>query len=350
VSEAPNAVPHDVRRPRVVLFQRKPRPDAFSIEQVFEVLRPLLAERLEVDVATSSHPNTGVVNRFRSLLEARGRQGDLNHVVGDVNFLALALDQARTIVTIHDCEFMERATAAKRWVYRWLWLRLPVWWSRAVVVPSEDVLADIHRFVPRIDRSKTRLIPNPVAPEFMPAARPFRQDEPVILQVGTRSNKNLERVTRAIRGIRCQLVVLGMLAPAQRRLLETCGIRYREVAGLPLSEVARCYRECDLVVFASLKEGFGLPVIEGQATGRPVVTSDRAPLTDVAGGAACLVDPLDESSIRMGISRVIEDAEYRDGLVEAGFRNVRRFEPRAVADQYLEVYAEVLGRTPARSR
>jgi glycosyltransferase involved in cell wall biosynthesis len=334
------------RKPRLVMFERKPTPHVFSIEQVFEVVRAELPDRFDVRVAVSSWRSTGVIPRVRSVLEARGRQGDVNHVVGDVNYLDLLLRRDRTVVTIHDCEFLVRASAPKRWIYRWIWLRLPVWRARFVTVPTEDVRRDLERSV-RFHPAKVRVIPDPVAPEFAPTERQFHGGRPVILQVGTRSNKNLERVAAALEGVPCHLVVLGPLSRAQRELLERCQVSYDASVDLSQEDVAGLYRECDLVVFASTKEGFGLPVVEAQASGRPVVASDRPPLTEVSGGAACFVDPLDVTSIRAGIRRVIDDEAYRARLVRDGLRNVSRFSAAAVAQRYASVYDEILSAVPA---
>jgi glycosyltransferase involved in cell wall biosynthesis len=309
----------------------------------------MLPSRFETISAVSSYPTKGVVSRVRSMLEARARRGDVNHIVGDVHFLALLLDPARTVITIHDCEFMERAGRLKRWIYLWLWLRLPVWRSRIVVVPTEGVRDDLERYV-RCDRRKVRVIPNPVSPLFRATERVFRQQDPVILQVGTRPNKNLERVIVALRGISCRLIVLGPLTQGQRELLAECEVTHEEVVDLPQDEVARRYQECDLVVFASTKEGFGLPIVEAQASGRPVVAGNRAPLPEVAGGGAYLVDPFDTSSIRAGIQRVIEDADFRGSLIRQGLMNVARFHPVSVAQLYAAVYDEILSAVAARSR
>jgi glycosyltransferase involved in cell wall biosynthesis len=333
---------------RLVLFRRKPARHVFSIEQVFESLEPHLPEDFHVIHAVSSHRSKGLIRRTLSMVEARRRQGDVTHVVGDVNFLALLLDPARTVLSIHDCGLMERAGWLKRWIYLWLWLRLPVRRARLVLVPTEAVRSDLERYVPSAGR-KTRVIPNPVAAAFSARPRPFSQEEPVILQVGTRPNKNLERVAQALRGIRCRLVIVGPLTAEQSQILDACSIRYENRVNLSLEEMVACYRDSDLVVFASTQEGFGLPIAEAQATARPVVTSNRQPLRDVAGGAACLVNPLDISSIREGIRRVINDAGYRGQLIRRGLENVRRFQAGAIAERYAAVYQEILVDVPASS-
>jgi glycosyltransferase involved in cell wall biosynthesis len=124
--------------------------------------------------------------------------------------------------------------------------------------------------------------------------------------------------------------------------LEHSGIEHEWAAGLSDAEVAGKYREADLVVFCSTFEGFGMPIIEAQAVGRPVVTSNIEPMSEVAGGAACLVDPYDDHSMREGILRVIEEPAYREDLVRRGFENVKRFSAGEIGRRYVRLYQEVM--------
>ena len=87
-----------------------------------------------------------------------------------------------------------------------------------------------------------------------------------------------------------------------------------------------------------------MPIIEAQVIGKPVVTSNIAPMPWVAGGAACLVDPYDVHSIRQGILKVLEQADFRAELIRNGYENVKRFEPERIASMYTEVYREVMGK------
>ncbi len=326
----------------VVLFARRPRPDATSIEHVFDVVAPRLGSRFDVTTITSPYVNRGLVPRARSVLWARGHQGDVNHVLGDTNFFDLGLDPGRTVLTVHDCEFLERAGAAKRFVYEWMWLRLPVRRAKIVTVPSIATRDELVRYVG--SSHDVRVIPNPVDPIFTPVVRPFDEHRPVLLQVGARSNKNLERTAEALRAIPCTLVVVGLMTDEQRSLLRSLQIDFVDTGPLSTAQIAERYRDCDVVLFASTKEGFGLPIVEAQASGRPVVTSEIAPMSEVAGEGACLVDPFDVASIRAGVQKVIGDAAFRASLVAAGARNVERFRAQAVADAYGAVYDEIVSR------
>jgi glycosyltransferase involved in cell wall biosynthesis len=325
---------------RVVHLQRHPHPQQVSIERVFDSVRDHLPAEVEVEVHVSRHRNSAVLPRLRAVLEARRHQGDVTHVVGDVHFLTLLLDPARTVLTVHDTEFLSRASGPKAALYTWLWLRLPVRRCAVVTVPSERTRDDLLRLV-RCDPAKVRVVPNPVREEFRPDLRPSLSDPPRVLLVGTWPNKNVLRSAAALAGLGCRIDVLGHLDHEQRTALQAADPDVQEHTGLTDQQVVELVRRCDLLLFPSTFEGFGLPVVEAQATGRPVVTSDRQPLTDVAGGAAELVDPEDVASIRAGVQRVLSDPGHRQALVEAGLRNVERFRPAAVAAAYAEVYAEL---------
>jgi glycosyltransferase involved in cell wall biosynthesis len=95
------------------------------------------------------------------------------------------------------------------------------------------------------------------------------------------------------------------------------------------------------LVFPSLYEGFGMPVLEAMACGTPVLTSNISSLPEVAGDAALVVDPLDVDAIAAGMSRLIGDADLRSVLVERGYAQVEKFSWGESARQVLKVLETV---------
>ncbi|MER9052100.1 glycosyltransferase [Mesorhizobium sp. M0923] len=193
----------------------------------------------------------------------------------------------------------------------------------------------------RCNPNKVRVLHNAVSGEFKYAPKSFNTDQPRILQIGTKENKNLSRIAAAIQGMDVVLVVVGRMSEEQTLLLRRFEIKFENYFDISRQELVEHYVACDLLVFASTYEGFGLPIVEANAVGRPVVTSAAWSMPEVAGGAACLVDPHDVKSIRAGIERIIVDEDYRTRLICRGLRNAERFSPSSVAARYAAVYREI---------
>jgi glycosyltransferase involved in cell wall biosynthesis len=326
---------------KVVYFQRLPNSSIHnSMERVFASIRSALTGA-EVEVNICPFESRGVYKRLYNLVDAALRQGDVNHITGDVHYLALLLRKNRTVLTVHDCGSMLRLRGVRRLLFQWIWLELPVRRCSLVAVISEHTKREVLRYT-SCPEEKIRVVSDPVGDEFRPVPRTFNAGEPRILQMGTAKNKNLDRLTDALAGIRCKLDIVGPLSLDARRRLEHSGIDHESAAGLSDEDVAAKYRGADLVVFCSTYEGFGMPIIEAQAVGRPVVASNIEPMLDVAGGAACLVNPYDAGSMRKGILRVIEEPAYREELVRRGFDNVKRFSPEEIGRRYVRLYQEVM--------
>jgi len=332
---------------RVIHYQRKPYGRWFSLERAFDAVRGSLPSEVAAEAWVCRFQSRGVARRLLNLVEAPFHQGDINHITGDVHYLALVLAKRKTILTIHDCvgpHFSKGSTYVGKLL---LWYRLPAKRVAAITVISEFTRKEVLHYA-RCVPEMVHVIYDPVPDGFGPCPKPFNTEKPVLLQVGTsEQNKNICRLAEALRGIPCRLDIVGRLTERQRLTLEHNSISYTEQWGLSDEEMIQRYRDCDMVVFASTYEGFGMPIVEGNATGRPVVTSNICSMPEVAGSAACLVDPFDCSSIRHGVLRVINDPGYRSHLIAQGFENVKRFRADTIAAQYAALYREVLSRSTA---
>lgn len=110
-----------------------------------------------------------------------------------------------------------------------------------------------------------------------------------------------------------------------------------------MDDLPYLYGGADALVFASLWEGFGMPVVEAMACGTPVITSNIAAMPETAGGAAVLVDPYSTEQIAEAMHRVVGDTFLRQRLREQGFERVKSFSWEATVAQMLKLYDEVAG-------
>jgi glycosyltransferase involved in cell wall biosynthesis len=330
---------------RVTFYHRKVLPGHFSVEGYFRDVRNHLPADVEWTTATSRFMSTGVLRRVYNIVEARSRQGDINHITGDVHFLSYLLEKRRTILTILDCGILHRKSGVQRELLRWLWYAIPARRVAAITVISQATKDDLLRFI-RCDPDLIRVVYVSISGQFQPKPKEFERDKPRLLQLGTAPNKNIERMAEALSGLSCHLDIVGILSPSQRDTLERFGIEYTSSYQLTDAEIRAKYESSDIVMFASTIEGFGMPIVEGNAVGRPVITSNVSSMAEVAGDAACLVDPFQPESIRAGFLRIVGDADYRNSLVSRGFKNTERFSPSVIAQQYYALYREVLAGNP----
>jgi glycosyltransferase involved in cell wall biosynthesis len=138
------------------------------------------------------------------------------------------------------------------------------------------------------------------------------------------------------------LDLVGKLTLEHKKSLLDFRIEYRNFLNLSETEMINKYKESDLVTFVSTYEGFGMPILEANAVGRPVITGNVYSMPEVAGDAACIVDPFNVSAIKEGIVRIIEDLDYRTMLIENGENNLKRFKPKDIAKCYRDTYIEML--------
>ena len=140
-----------------------------------------------------------------------------------------------------------------------------------------------------------------------------------------------------------ELVLVGKPREALEHLLEEKQVSHRWLTNVPYADILDQYRQCDIVVFPSFHEGFGLPVMEAQAVGRPVITSNVCSLPEVGGEGALYVDPKSTSQIREAIRSLLEDSELWERMAKRGSENLVRFEPGKIAGQLAEIYRKLLG-------
>jgi glycosyltransferase involved in cell wall biosynthesis len=176
------------------------------------------------------------------------------------------------------------------------------------------------------------------------------------LFVGTMEpRKNLGRILEAFK-LFCresrghQLVLVGSKGFAHGKYARSLEILYGLDSGavhapgfLPHEDLNALYCGAEALVFPSLYEGFGIPILEAMASGCPVITSDTTSTPEAAGEAALFVDPLDAVAIAAAMSKISSDTSLREALKQKGFAQIQNFSWRTSALQTIALYKELLG-------
>lgn len=279
--------------------------------------------------------SSGVWRRLVIVADVARRRRAVVHVTGDIHFAVFGSRPRSSVLTVLDCAAGGGA-GLKGALFRRVWLRWPARRAGRVVAISHATAQELAA-IAGIPVESVDVVPVPID-DALGAVDPPANPVPVLLCFSQTPNKNVERVIEAVAGLEVHLRIIGRLGEAALALLRATGASFDNGVGLTDADLAHWYAGCDLLLFPSLYEGFGMPIVEAQAVGRPVITSARAPMDDVAGGAACLVDPEDVVAIREAVERVLGDGGYREELVRKGFANRERFRPRAIAEQYAQIY------------
>jgi glycosyltransferase involved in cell wall biosynthesis len=272
---------------------------------------------------------------------------------------------APLVFTMHDASPITRPDFFAPEVYRRLnpLVRKGLRRARVILCVSNDTLTSTAE-ITGIDRSRMRVVPHGVDARFKQLARGAARaelgdklglPEDYFLYVGKiMARKNIVRTIEAYAkfiastGAKTQLVLAG------KRLYDTADVdetiarlglegRIVELGYVPDALLPALYAGSKAFVYATLWEGFGLPILEAMASGAPVITSNVASAPEVAGDAALLVDPYQVDEIAAAMIRIHTDESLRDSLVSAGLKRCKAFTWDSTARLTIDAYAAATG-------
>ena len=291
---------------------------------------------------------------------------DLFHAT---HYVLPPLLRGRAVVTIHDIihllypQFLPSPAAH---FYARFMIRRALSRADRIITVSYNSKHDLVNYF-GVPTARIEVIYNGVSPSFRPdvpleertrVARKHGLPVPYLLFLGgERPHKNLQGVLRAFAEARRQAplshgLVLAGPAPRNAARLEAL------IAALDLTrhvlrpglieeeDLPGLFAGADVLLYPTLYEGFGLPVVEAMACGTPVLTSSTSALQEIAGGYSYLVDPMDVDAIARGIVALATDAKARADFRELGKKRALDFSWDKAAEKTLEVYRAAL--SPAR--
>jgi len=286
----------------------------------------------------------------RPLVEAATGPVDLVHATA----VAVPGASAPLVVTVHDLAFLASPGQATRHGLRFFrrGIELTRRHARLVLVPSEATARECTDA--GIGRDRLRVVPwgvdaTAVGNDAVAAVRQrHRLDRPYVLFCGTiEPRKNLPRVVEAVARLDRSDIELILVGPEGwnedlTRLLARLPGRARSLGFLPQDDLAPLYAGAAAVAYPSLREGFGLPVLEAMAQGAAVVTSLGTATEEVAGDAAVLVDPTSVASIAEGLDGVLGDPDRAVDLRRRARARAATFTWERTAELTVVAYRDAL--------
>lgn len=322
---------------KINFYFRHQHSNSYSIENVFNEVQSVLP------------PTCFSQNRFAKrtfdlplMLRCMKEKADVHHITGGINYLAFTLPSAQTILTVHDIgHYTETLKGLKRKLYGDLFWKYPLQRIKWVTAISEFSKNQLIQYF-NVPAHVVHVIPNPV-PAYFSFVEPVKNSKPVILQIGVGQNKNVEMLIAASRGLNVKLLLVRKPEQALKDQLVQAGLDFEFRWSLTPQQMQEAYQQCDLLYFASTYEGFGMPLIEAQKVGRPVLISDIPSLVAIAKNQSAETTRLNISDIRRGLQRLTEDATYRQELINRGLMNALDYSVESVAMQYFELYKKIAG-------
>ncbi|GAF04923.1 glycosyltransferase family 4 protein [Saccharicrinis fermentans] len=345
-----------MNKTKVTYYFRKPQPQYFSIEKVFEQVIAHMPKDIEPVIYKLKNGTNGWWGRLKALWEVWRNRGGINHITGDITFVALALPKKGLVVTFHDMESLAQYKGWRFMILKYLWVNIPVRRAQEVTVISEHTKKQLLQWT-GCNSNKITVIHNPLPENINYCPKNLNVLCPTILVMGTKANKNVEGIFKAVYLLKKQwlekkrtelgtkylpvgikLLVVGDLNPEQKALSKQYKLDVDNLVQVPYEQIMHAYQSCDLLCFPSFYEGFGLPIIEAQAIGRPVITSDFGAMKEIAGAGALLVDPHDCHQIAAAIEALLHNPTQRNKVIAEGLRNIQQFKVNHISSLYKQLY------------
>jgi glycosyltransferase involved in cell wall biosynthesis len=294
----------------------------------------------------------------------RARRLDVLHSPSFI--LPLADRRARHMLTIHDLTSFSHPALHEPLRRSWPYQRAiaaSIRLAQRISVPSHAVRDELVRLVPGVDSNRIRVIPHGVASDFRQDAateapavrRRLGLPSSYILFVGTvQPRKNLERALEVYRQLVVadqideHLVLAGRFGWDYQRVIEASRTpelrdRVHLLGYVDQGALPGLYAGARLLLYPSVQEGFGLPVLEALACGVPVVGSSVPALIENFGGVAELARPEDVGGLSRAVLRLLRDDELRERRRHAGLILAAQFRWDATARATVACYEELAG-------
>lgn len=322
-----------------------------------------------IETLSATHPDARFIdfrnamsNKVRSSLQIPG-----NQLISDTRF-PIALERFKSVVINNDAPFAfhsshyricnnpnaRNLTTLHDFTYEFFFSgirkKMHIWQkynairkADIVVCISENTRRDLLRFLPDVSPEKIRVVYNGVSDNYYPMEEKNPEYADCLLFVGGRqSYKNFPFAAACAREVGKRLLIVGSpLSDEEKQMLDkNLGKNgYLNIVHPDDSALNSIYNSVCCLIYPSLYEGFGIPVVEAQKAGCPVIAVASSSIPEVTGEGGLLLKQSSTEEFRLKFGQL---KSRRGSLIEAGVENARRFSWDKMTSQYIEIYKELL--------
>lgn len=331
----------------------------------YELAKRILKEK---DVSIQFIDNNEFVNPYRQLLNLEGLLLQKDTLPAVSRYLTVDVSSSKpfifhssyyrycsnpkaiNITTVHDFTYEYYRGGIAKWIHCWQKNRA-IMHSKRIVCISEHTKKDLIKFLPSVDESKIRVIYNGVSEEYFVLESNKGQGElpfakgTYLVYVGSRTGyKNFELVKKTLGSSDYNLVIVG----SNLTDIEESGLqkylpkeRYYATGFLPNKKLNILYNNAAALVYPSAYEGFGIPIVEAQKAGCPVIALSSSSIPEVIGETPLLMKEATENELLQKI-KLLSDKQLMDKVIDDGLNNSKRFSWDKMCYEYIKLYKEAL--------
>lgn len=312
-----------------------------------------------IEVAGGSYP---LWEQYKLPLAARKHHLDVLHCTANT---APLFAPAPLVLTLHDVIYLEKLNLKRGTMYQRLGNLYRRWNVPRVVNLAEKIITvsdfERMRILEHFGLPGERVVTiyNAVGNHFIPVTDKERlaakqkkynlPDEYMLFLGNTDPKKNVAGLLKALWILKKenQLTLPVVITDLEQNYLQQTlqELKAHELEKdivlcgyIPNYDLPAVYSKASVFLYPSLRESFGIPILEGMACGVPVITSNTASMPEVAGNAALFVDPFLPTSIAQEISSLLNDTEKREALIEKGYARAANFSWEKTAQKVVELY------------
>ncbi len=253
---------------------------------------------------------------------------------------------AINIVTVHDFTYELYIKGPKQWFHSWT-KKYALRKADYIVCISENTKVDLLRLVNGIDEKKVRVIYNGASDDFYPLKdsiqMPTSFQGNYLIFIGSRAPyKNYKLAVEVASQSNMKLFIVGNKLNEKEKLIteNLLGKRYREFGNISNCELNNLYNKAFALIYPSFYEGFGLPIVEAQKAGCPVLALNNSSIKEVIGYTEQLVSIPKASYFCLQINK-LKEQNYRNYVIKKGLENAQRFTWDKTYSEYIKLYTEI---------